>query len=150
MIRRAAWLSALALPPTCWFLAASSSAETIDPKRPRTLIVGGPRGTSPTARADVRRTGFSKDPLPTGTLKIASGTDLATFDADGIVRARADLDEPVFAPPVAALGKIALVTLSGKVFLWTPGREPQRVGAFGGFIDARRDEGVALAEDHTL
>lgn len=250
-------------------LLAVADAQPIDPKRPRTLTVGPPRGVSPTSRVDGRRSGFAQVPLPAGALRIAwrrtlnltvehaplvfengdvavvtgrcdvaildsegteklhgpaipgasnpgastllsdgtvvfvtaqgdaigvrgdalrfrtrfvgpgsppasgttneraaggvaplglsdggvvvgSGTELATLDADGAIRARATLDEPIAAPLVSAMGKVAVTTVSGKVMMWSPGREPMRVGSFGGPIDARSDDGAALVDDHTL
>jgi hypothetical protein len=230
-------------------------AQRVDPKRPTTLTVGPPRGTSPAARVDGRRTGLARHPLPTGQLHVAwqrttgaslegaplvdargdillgtgrgevialdpedglerphggvlgaaplgamailsdrtvvyvtaacdalgsrdgalrfrtrvgdgrlvtersgalalddggvavaCGTELATLDAEGHVRARASLDDAVSVPLLAAPGKIAAITTSGRVFAWAPGREPVRVGSFGGPIDG----GAVLADDHTL
>jgi outer membrane protein assembly factor BamB len=236
--------------------ALATRAQRLDPKRPKTVVVGAPRGASPTARVDARRTGFSRTPLPARTLHIAwrkaitapiegaplvtssgdvivtttrgevialdgaegierpypifptappvgapalladgtvaftssagdaigvrngalrfrvrvgdgrvwheragvlalddggaavaSGTELALLDGEGQLRARASLDEAVAAPLVAApLGRIAAVTSSGRVFLWSPGREPVRAGSFGAPIDGA----AALVDDHTL
>ncbi len=84
--------------------------------------------------------------LEDGGVAVACGTELATLDAEGHVRARASLDEPVSAPLVAAPGKIVAITVTGRVFLWTPGREAVRVGSFGGAVDG----GGVLTGDHTL
>jgi outer membrane protein assembly factor BamB len=236
--------------------ALATNAQRLDPKRPKTIVVGAPRGGSPTARGDARRTGASKTPLPTRTLDVAwrkalsapiegpplvnasgdvivttargevivldgvdgserphgifptsppvgapalaadgtvvfttsagdaigvkngalrfrtrvgdgrvwheragvlalddggtavaIGTELAVLDAEGQVRARASLDEPVAVPLVAApLGRIAAITSTGHVFVWTPGREPVRAGSFGAPVDGA----AALVDDHTL
>ena len=84
--------------------------------------------------------------LDDGGAAVSSATELATLDAEGHVRARATLDEPVAAPLVATPGRIAAITSTGKVFLWSPGREPVRTGSFGGPIDGA----AALVDDHTL
>jgi hypothetical protein len=84
--------------------------------------------------------------LDDGGVAVACGTELATLDAEGHVRARASLDEPVALPLVAAPGKIAAITATGRVFLWAPGREPVRAGSFGGVVDG----GAVLTDDHTL
>ncbi len=52
-------------------LVASASAQRLDPKRPETLVVGAPRGPSPTDRVDGQRSGFSRFPLPTGALRVS-------------------------------------------------------------------------------
>ncbi len=85
-------------------------------------------------------------PMGDGGVAVASGTELATLDAEGHVRARASLDEPVAAGLIAVPGKVAAVTASGRVLLWAPGREPVRAGSFGGPVDG----GAALEGDHTL
>jgi hypothetical protein len=231
-------------------------AQRLEPKRATTLVVQAPRGGSPTARVDAYRTGLSRTLLPTGTLKVAwqtplattiegapivtdagdvivttgrgevltlegtsgqeqahvssmltapplgspalladrtvafvsvagdaigvrygalrwktaigdgrtwaerggalalddggvavaAGLELATLDADGAVRARATLDEPVSVPLVAAGGKIAAITTTGKVYLWAPGRDPVRAGTFGAPVDGA----AARVDDHTL
>ena len=84
--------------------------------------------------------------LDDGGVAVATGTELATLDAEGHVRARASLEEPVSVPLIATPGKIAAITNTGKVFLWAPGREPVRAGSFGGVVDG----GAVLADDHTL
>ena len=85
--------------------------------------------------------------LHDGGVALAAGTELATLDSEGHVRARATLEEPVAAPLVAVpQGKIAAITSTGKVFLWAPGREPIRTGNFGSPIDGA----ATLVDDHTL
>ena len=234
-------------------LVASASAQRLDPKRPHTLVVGAPRGPSPTDRVDGRRSGFSRSPLPNGPLRIswrrafgqpaelaalsladgetaivvgrgelivlaedgterwrtmlgstaasapsqlsdgtivivtaageavgvrrgvirfrtrlggdrslgghvsalsledggvvvATATELTALDADGGVRARAVVSETLATPLLAALGKVIAITATGVVYGWTPGREPQRLGSFGGPVDG----GATLADAHTL
>jgi outer membrane protein assembly factor BamB len=236
--------------------ALATRAQRLDPKRPKTIVVGAPREGSPTARGDARRTGLSRTPLPTRTLDVAwrkslsapiegpplvnasgdvivttargevlvldgsdgserphgifptsppvgapalaadgttvftttagdaigvkngalrfrtrvgdgrvwheragvlalddggtavaVGTELAVLDAEGQVRARASLEEPIAAPLVAApIGRVVAITSSGRVFMWTPGREPLRAGSFGAPVDGA----AALVDDHTL
>jgi hypothetical protein len=85
-------------------------------------------------------------PLDDGGVVVVTPSELVLLDAEGSVRARATLEEPVNAPLVAVLGKIAAITATGRVLLWTPGREPVRAGSFGGPLDG----GAALVDDHTL
>ena len=234
-------------------VVASASAQRLDPKRPETLVVGAPRGPSPTDRVDGGRSGFSRSPLPNGPLRVswrrafgqpaelpalsladgetaitigrgelvvlaedgterwrtmlgstaasaptqlsdgtivivtsageavgvrrggvrfrtrlggdrsvgghasalsledggvvvATATELTALDADGGVRARAVVPESLATPLVAALGKVIAITGTGVVYGWAPGREPQRLGSFGGSVDG----GATLADAHTL
>jgi hypothetical protein len=234
-------------------LVASASAQRLDPKRPETLVVGAPRGPSPTDRVDGYRSGFSRSPLPNGPLRVAwrrafgqptefpalsladgetaivigrgevvvlaedgterwrttlasaaasaptqlsdgtvvvvtsggeavgvrrgvvrfrtrlggdrsvgghvsalsledggvvvaTATELTALDADGGVRARAVVPETLATPLVAALGKVIAITAKGVVYGWSPGREMQRIGSFGGPVDG----GATLANAHTL
>jgi outer membrane protein assembly factor BamB len=85
-------------------------------------------------------------PLEDGGIVVVTPGELILLDADGNVRTRAALEEPVTAPLVSALGKIAAITATGRVLMWSPGREPVRAGSFGGAIDV----GAALVDDHTL
>ncbi|MEO6572702.1 MAG: PQQ-binding-like beta-propeller repeat protein [Polyangiaceae bacterium] len=231
----------------------SASAQRLDPKRPETLVVGAPRGPSPTDRVDGQRSGFSRFPLPNGALRVswrrafgqatefaplsladgetavvvgrgelviladdgterwrtllastaastptqlsdgtvvvvtsggeavgvrrgvirfrtrlsgdrsvgghvsalsledggvvvATATELTALDADGGVRARASIPEPMATPLVGALGKVIAITATGVVYGWAPGRDPQRLGTFGGPVDG----GATLADSHTL
>lgn len=234
-------------------LVASASAQRLDPKKPETLIVGPPRGPSPTDRVDGQRSGFARTALPAGPLRVswrrtfgqatelpalsltdgetaivvgrgelvilaedgterwrtmlasaaasaptqlsdgtvvvvtsageavgvrrgvirfrtrlggdrslgghvsalsledggvvvATATELTALDADGGVRARAVVSETLATPLLAALGKVIAITATGVVYGWTPGREPQRLGSFGGPVDG----GATLADAHTL
>ncbi len=49
----------------------SAEAQRIDPRRPTAFVVGPAPGNAPMARVDARRSGLSKTPLPSGTLRIA-------------------------------------------------------------------------------
>ena len=70
----------------------SADAQRVDPRRPSVFVVGAPGGASPTLRGDSRRTGASKELLPSGTLRIAwrkaiglSVEQPALVGADGMI-----------------------------------------------------------------
>jgi hypothetical protein len=94
--------------------------------------------------------------LQSGGLLIAGGSSLVEIDADGVVRARATLDERgpgASGPPERALGAIvegpggALVTTaSGSVYRFRPPAPPRKVGSFGG-VPVR---GAMVEGDRTL
>ncbi len=90
--------------------AGLASAQRIDPRRPKTLVVGAPRGAAPMHRVDAQRTGLSKSALPSGTLRVAwKKTTGQTFE------------QPALA---LADGTLALVSLRGDVtFLDEAGEE---------------------------
>ncbi|MBX3208820.1 MAG: PQQ-like beta-propeller repeat protein [Labilithrix sp.] len=48
-----------------------AGAQRIDPRRPAVLVVGAPSGAAPMQRIDSRRSGLSRTPLPSGTLRVA-------------------------------------------------------------------------------
>lgn len=52
-------------------LQRDAEAQHIDPRRPTVLVVGAPGGPAPMQRVDARRSGLSKAPLPSGTLRVA-------------------------------------------------------------------------------
>jgi hypothetical protein len=65
-------LAALALVPVAAAaFAAVASAQKVDPKRPRDLLVGEAKGASIMARVDPRRSGRARGAFPTGGLKVA-------------------------------------------------------------------------------
>jgi hypothetical protein len=100
----------------------------------RTRLSGGRGGdTSPLSLDD-------------GGAVVATGGELAALDSRGGIRARASLPEPVDGSLLAASGRILAVTTSGVVFGWIPGREPERLGNFGG----RAFGGATLEGDSTL
>lgn len=84
--------------------------------------------------------------LDDGGVIVATSTELTSLDAEGGVRARAALPEPLATPLLAALGKVLAITATGVVYAWVPGREPQRVGSFGAPIDG----GATLSDASTL
>lgn len=49
----------------------SADAQRVDPRKPAVFVVGAPGGASPTLRGDARRSGTTKDVLPSGVLRIA-------------------------------------------------------------------------------
>ena len=231
----------------------SAEAQKLDPRRPAVFVVGAPSGPSPTIRGDGRRSGTTKDPLPTGLLRVAwrktigltidqpalagpdgtlavvttrgdvvfldedgeekgrassgttsigpatmtsdgtvvflsnagdaigirrssprprfvtrvggernlraaplslddggvvvaTATDLVVLDAEGNVRARTALAETPSTPLLASGDKVVAIGASGAVFGWVPGREPVRLGSFGGAIDG----GAALSPSGSL
>ena len=231
----------------------TADAQKIDPRRPAVFVVGAPSGPSPTIRGDARRSGSTKDALPTGTLRVAwrktigltidqpalagpdgtlavvttrgdvvflddsgeergrassgttsigpatmtsdgtvvfvssagdaigirrssprprfvyriggernlraaplslddggvvvaTATDLVVLDSEGNVRARTALAETPSSPLLASGDKVVAIGPSGTVFGWVPGREPARLGSFGGAIDG----GAALSPTGSL
>jgi outer membrane protein assembly factor BamB len=238
------------------FATATAAAQRFDPRRPKTLIVAKPGGPAPMMRVDARRSGLSKTPLPSGTLRIAlrhttgltldqpalagsdgliavvsprgdvawldengeeratvrvgaplagpaaitsdgtivyatgagdaigvrrgstvarftthigddarersdrrvaplplddggivlaTGNDLALLDAEGTVRSRVTLPEPVATPLLAWSDRVVAIGATGTIFGWSPGREAVRLGSFGAPID-----GGAALENGTL
>ncbi|MEO7113133.1 MAG: hypothetical protein ABI183_22030 [Polyangiaceae bacterium] len=100
----------------------------------RTRLAGGRGGdTSPLSLDD-------------GGAVVVTGSELAALDSRGGIRARASLPEPVDGSLLAARGRILAVTTSGVVFGWIPGRDPERLGSFGG----RAYGGATLSDDHTI
>jgi hypothetical protein len=82
-------------------IAAIASAQRIEPRRPRTLVVGPPAGPAPMERVDARRSGLANAPLPSGPLRVAWRRSLGlTLE---------------HAPLVDASGDVTLVTSRGDV-----------------------------------
>lgn len=100
--------------------------------------LGGDRMAGPNAPAPL--------PLDDGGVVVASGTELDALDAGGAVRATATLPEPIAGPLIALGARVLAVAASGVVYAWTPGREPARVGSFGGPVDG----GASAQGGHTL
>jgi hypothetical protein len=73
-------------------------------------------------------------------------SEIVALDAEGHLRARAQMPEQIVWPLVATDGGIAAVSASGTVYLWSPGQEPRRAGSFGGMLDG----GVAARDGNTL
>jgi hypothetical protein len=84
--------------------------------------------------------------LDDGGAVVATLTDLVVLDSEGNVRSRVSLPEQIAAPLIAAGDKILVVTNTGAVFGWTPGREALRLGSFGAQIDT----GAALTTNGSL
>lgn len=85
-------------------------------------------------------------PLADGGVAVAAGLELVALDAEGAPRARRTLTEPAAAPLVDARGMVVVVAAGGAVYGWTPDREVQRLGAFGGPVD----DAAAFDGDRTL
>ncbi|WP_394827489.1 hypothetical protein [Pendulispora albinea] len=73
--------------------------------------------------------------LEDGGVVVATSTELAALDAEGSVRARASVPEPLATPLLAARGQVLAVSATGAVYGWIPGREAQKIGTFGAPID---------------
>ena len=104
MTRRAlvsAALGAGALLVTASALLPAARAQKLDPRRPFVLVVGAPRGTSPAHRVDVRRSGTSREPLPSGRLRLAWRRNFGLA-----------VEHPALTTPD---GSVALVTTRGDV-----------------------------------
>jgi len=95
--------------------------------------------------------------LATGGLIVAGGSTLVEIDADGVVRARATLDERgpgaggasperVAGAVVEGPGGALVTTTTGSVYRFRPPAPPRKVGSFGG-IPVR---GAMAADDRTL
>jgi hypothetical protein len=90
-----------------------ADAQRLDPRRPGLFVVGAPGGASPTMRGDARRTGASKDVLPSGVLHIAWRKTIGLT-----------IDQPALAGPD---GTLAVVTARGDVvFIDADGEEKGR------------------------
>ena len=91
----------------------SADAQRLDPRRPGVFVVGAPGGASPTMRGDGRRTGASKDVLPSGVLHVAWRKTIGL-----------SIDQPALAGPD---GTLAIVTARGDVvFIDADGEEKGR------------------------
>ncbi len=84
--------------------------------------------------------------LDDGGVVVASSYELVVLDAEGNVRARAAVPEPITSPLLATGDKVVAIGATGTVFGWTPGREPSRIGSFGAPVDG----GAAFADATTL
>ncbi len=95
----------------------SADAQRIDPRRPAVFVVGAPGGASPTFRGDARRTGTTKEVLPSGVLRISWRKTI------GLV-----VDQPALVGPD---GTIAVVTAArgDVIFFDADGDEKGRVTA---------------------
>lgn len=102
---------------TGFFTLRSADAQRIDPRRPAVFVVGSPGGASPTSRGDGRRTGTTKDPLPSGLLHIG------WRKAMGL-----SIEQPALAGPDGTLA-IVTATRGDVIFLDADGDEKARVTA---------------------
>lgn len=121
-------------------------ADGVDPSRPRTVVVGAPRGFAPSERLDPARTGRSTSALPFPAVElwrkhISGGIEVAPLvDARGnillpltvpevmklgpdgkeIWRARLGTAAPLAPPVLTSDGTLALVTSAGQAWGITP------------------------------
>jgi hypothetical protein len=73
-------------------------------------------------------------------------SEIATLDAEGRLRARAKVPEQIVWPLLTTDLGVAAVSANGTIYVWSPGRDPTRVGTFGGMLDG----GPAGLDGHTL
>ena len=95
-----------------------ANAQPVDPRRPRTFVVGAPAGPAPMHRVDGHRSGLTRSLLPSGTLRIPwrKSTSLT-------------VDQAALAGPD---GTLAVVSTHGDVVFLDEGGEDRmlvRVGA---------------------
>src|SRR5689334_1345598 len=91
----------------------AADAQRLDSRRPGVFVVGPPGGASPTQRGDARRSGASKEVLPSGLLHIAWRKTIGLT-----------IDQPALAGPD---GTLAVVTARGDVvFIDGDGEEKGR------------------------
>ena len=110
-----------------------ADAQRMDPRRPSVLVVGAPGGPSPTFRGDARRTGTTKDVLPSGSLRIAWRKTIGL-----------NIDQPAL---VSSDGLLAIVTATrgDVIFLDGDGEEKGRVSA-----GASSAGGATITSDGTV
>ncbi|MDB5215894.1 MAG: hypothetical protein JWO86_3821 [Myxococcaceae bacterium] len=110
-----------------------ADAQRVDPRRPSVLVVGAPGGPSPTFRGDARRTGTTKELLPSGALRIAWRKTIGL-----------NIDQPALA---SADGTLAIVTATrgDVIFLDADGEEKGRVSA-----GASSAGGATMTSDGTV
>lgn len=110
-----------------------AGGQRFDPRRPATLVVGEPRGASPTIRVDARRTGFVRGALPEGPLRLTWQT-----------KTIAPLEQPVLA---GAADELVVVASTGDVAFVDPrGHEVFRGGPRG----LRTDGAATQLSDGTV
>jgi hypothetical protein len=98
-----------------------ADAQRVDPRRPATLVVGAPGGASPMQRVDARRSGMSKQALPSGRLTVAWRKTIG-LSIDQAALAGSD-------------GTLAVVTTRGDVvFLDDAGEERGHVSVGAGSV----------------
>jgi len=118
----------------------SSAGDAIGVRRP------SPRPRFVTHIGGERNARAAPLSLDDGGVVVATASDLVVLDGEGNVRSRITLPEPPSAALLASGERVIAVTVTGAVYGWMPGREPVRLGSFGGPIDG----GAALADANTL
>ncbi len=102
-------------------MSATARGQSLDPERPRTLVVGPASGPSPAERGDGHRSGFARAPLPSGTLRVAWRRSIGPSIEH--------------APLVALDGKIVVFTVRGDlVELDEEGTEQGRIALGAGSL----------------
>jgi hypothetical protein len=99
------------------FGARSADAQRIDPRRPAVFVVGAPGGASPTLRGDGKRSGSTKEVLPSGVLRIGWRKTIGL-----------SIEQPVLAGPDGTLA-VVTATRGDVIFLDGDGEEKGRVTA---------------------
>jgi outer membrane protein assembly factor BamB len=131
-VRRAAIGSAMAL-VVAGGIFGVARAQSVDTKRPHTLIVGAPAAVTPMDRSNAARTGFSRARLPTKNIK---------------VEWKRSLNTPLeFSPLVDDAGGVLVVTEKGDVVQLRPdGTEASRVptGALHGGPPTLTSDGTVV------
>jgi len=124
--RRAAWAVCAAAAAS----AGAASGQAIDVERPRTLVIGSPRGGSREDRVDAARTGCARTALPTSGLRIEWEASIGALTEQ--------------APLVDSPGNVYVVGSRGEVVaLSREGVEQWRVSAGG----AQPGPAALLADD---
>ncbi|HEY8073694.1 MAG TPA: hypothetical protein VIF62_06290 [Labilithrix sp.] len=112
--------------------ATIADAQRVDPRRASTFVVGTPAGPAPMQRVDAKRSGASKQPLPSGQLTVAWRKTIGL-----------SVDQPALA---GADGTVAIVTARGDVvFLDEAGEEKGHVT-----VDGRSAGPAAMTSDGTV
>ncbi len=112
--------------------ATLDDAQRVDPRRAATFVVGAPGGPMPMQRVDARRSGATKQPLPSGALAVAWRKTIGL-----------SVDQPALA---GADGTVAIVTARGDVvFLDENGDEKGHVT-----VDGRSAGPAAMTSDGTV
>jgi len=110
------------------------------------VIRGAPRFRTHLGGERALAGGVSPLALDDGGVVVGVAHELTALDARGGVRARAALPEPIHGPLLSGAGKVIAVTISGAIYGWSPGREAERLGSFGGPVDG----GAAFSDARTL
>ena len=110
-------LAALGVLVVALGFGAIALADGFDPRRPKTVVVGAPKGVAPMARVNPRRDGRTSQPLPTKKLH---------------VEWKKTTGAPLENPPLVEDGRVVVVGARGDVVSYAPdGEERGRVSTTG-------------------